>query len=261
MQKAPQIQAVKAPVPPQSNAETHTEVATLHGTAPAKNTRSWLFPAGVVVFLCVVLGLVGYLVYSSVPTSRNQADQEQERAILPDDSTQSWEGSADSNELTDQLGSDEQELETFADPDYPFTFQYPADVEVEAREYEDLGVTIVTVQKIGPTQQDATEFYDGLSLSFTVRDLTGQTLDAYVDQQMEQSKEVGEILQGKEATTFNSLPALRYTTQGLGIFENLYIQQGDEVIKILNMTQDPTNQGFQEEAELILESFTFVGGM
>lgn len=153
------------------------------------------------------------------------------------------------------IGAKETNLKSFNDPNFPLTFKYSTDLEVIAQEYNDLGIKTVTIQKLGPTQRDATEFYDGVSISFTVENLNGQTLDEYVDKKIEKSKEIGDILKNKEETYLNNIPGLSYTAQGLGIFEQLYFQNGDEVIRIINNTNDPTEQGFDNIAEFILGTF------
>jgi hypothetical protein len=137
-----------------------------------------------------------------------------------------------------------------------YSFKYPKEITLKERKEEE----IIYLSLWGPTQKKDTELYDGLSLSFSFPLKIGNTpLKDYVDSKIEESKQFGEILKPREETIINGISGYTYTSEGLGIFQNIYLQSPDKtcVVEITNATQDPTNQGYQETVNQILSTFEF----
>jgi len=94
------------------------------------------------------------------------------------------------------------------------------------------------------------------SLSFKIEDTL---LSDYVDQQIEKAKENGDILNPKTKTSINGLGGYTFTAQGLGIHKYTYLQSPDKTwtVKIIDSTNDPSDQGFEETVNKILSTFKF----
>lgn len=146
---------------------------------------------------------------------------------------------------------------TLPNKDVCYTFKYPKDITFQERKEEN----IIHLSLWGPTQEKDTEFYDGISLSFSLPLQIGNTsLKDYVDSKIEESKQFGEILKPRSEITVNGIKGYTYTSEGLGIFQNIYLQSPDKTctVEITNATNDPTNQGFQETVNKILATFNFI---
>lgn len=145
---------------------------------------------------------------------------------------------------------------TYTNENICYTFKYPQEVTLEERKEED----IIHLSLWGPTQKKDTEFYDGISLSFSLPLEIGNTsFKDYVDSKIEESKQHGEILKPREEITINGINGYTYTSQGLGIFQNIFLQSPDKTctVEITNATNDPTSQGYQETVDKILSTLKF----
>ena len=137
-----------------------------------------------------------------------------------------------------------------------YTFKYPQEVELKERKQENL----IHLSLWGPTQKADTEFYDGISLTFSFPlDTGGMDLKSYVDSKIEEFKQFGEILKPREEIIINGIKGYTYTAEGLGIFQYIYLQSPDKscTVEIVNATFDPTNQGYLQTVDQILSTFEF----
>lgn len=145
---------------------------------------------------------------------------------------------------------------TLPNKDICYTFKYSKNITYQERKEEN----IIHLSLWGPSQEKDTEFYDGISLSFSMSLQIGNTtLKDYVDQKIAESKQFGEILKPRSEITINGIKGYTYTSEGLGIFQNIYLQSPDKActVEIVNATYDPTNQGYQQTVDQIFSTFKF----
>ncbi len=136
---------------------------------------------------------------------------------------------------------------------FPFTFRYPKEAQI--REEEN---TVVLIIK-GPTQRESTEVYDAVYLRFSISDSQGKSLEEYVVEELNKSKELGEIIQPMEQIQINGIQGLAYTVRTTGTLRNIYLASPTgKIIKIVDGTNDPTNQGFKKISQNILATFEFL---
>lgn len=146
---------------------------------------------------------------------------------------------------------------TYTNKNICYTFKYPKEVALNEE-------NIIHLSLWGPTQKKDTEFYDGLSLSFSLPFKIGNTtLKDYVDSEIakvKQQEDIVKILEPKKEITINGINGYTYTSQGLGTFQNIFLQSPDGTctVEITNATNDPTNQGYQKTVDKILSTFKFV---
>ena len=134
-----------------------------------------------------------------------------------------------------------------------FSFKYPEEVTFKMQ--GDLAHLSVW----GPTQKEDTGFFDGISLAFSSPLIINVPLKDYVDGKVDESKEFGEVIKPRTEIMVNGIKGYTYTSQGMGTFENIYLQAEDKLcaVEITNSTVDPTNQGYQEIVDKILATFKF----
>jgi len=219
-------------------------------TLPTNKPKTGLIIT-LIVLLLAALGIVGYLAYknyqlkisSTLSTSPTQTPTSTQPTLKP----------ATSSPTTPETDTTIPNWETYTEPN--FSIQYPSDVELSFQE------DTIYLSKWGPTQKPETEFYDGISLSFTIKQLSNQTLEQYTDTQIQQEKDMGfmEIFEEKQPYQMNDYSGFTYTTTGLGTHQYILLQNPnlDQFVEITNSTSDPTNQGFDSIVDQILSTFAF----
>jgi photosystem II reaction center protein PsbP len=143
--------------------------------------------------------------------------------------------------------------QTYSNNEDCFSFKYPKELTFEMQ------ADLAHLSIWGPTQKKDTGFYDGLSLTFSPSLTINVPLSDYVDGKIDESKQFGEIIKAKIEITINGINGYTFTTQGMGKFENIYLQAKDKscTVEITNASVDPTNQGYQEMVNDILSTFEF----
>ena len=214
-----------------------------------KKSNKWLL-ISLAIFALAVLGVVGFFAYQNY--------QLKEPVISKKDAPISSPTPMPTEVLspTPTIGATANWL-SYADESVCYTFKYPQEITFKIRPEE----KIIHLSLWGPTQKQDTEFYDGISLSFSFPlEIGGAALSDYVDSQIEESKQHGEILKSKETITINGINGYTYTSQGLGTFQNIFLQSPDKTctVEITNATADPSNQGYQKTVDKILSTFKFV---
>lgn len=132
-----------------------------------------------------------------------------------------------------------------------FSFKYPPDMTLEKRAD---GLALI---KIGPTQREGTEVYDGILLNFRTGSLQGQTLQQYVQGQVEESQQHAEVTRPLSQTTINGISGYTFMVRGLGEFTHIYLPLGDnQFLHISKLVEDPSNQGFEKTANQVLSTLT-----
>ncbi|MGI5827644.1 MAG: hypothetical protein ACOX6V_01325 [Patescibacteria group bacterium] len=162
-------------------------------------------------------------------------------------------GDALSPDLTPTPTPDEvAEWELFSSEDIGFRILYPPEVRVE-RPTDD---TVSFIQ-FGPTQRTGTEFYDGISLAFDSGSLGDMTLQEFVQQRVQslQDNPVVEEITESQPITVASYQGYTFEVTSLGTRSYIFLPQGeDRYLEIVNNTEDPTGQGFEETIDTMLST-------
>lgn len=115
--------------------------------------------------------------------------------------------------------------------------------------------TDVRFYKQGPTQRGQTEMYDGMIVSIrkVSVDDGGQV---YIDDQIEQYKNVGNITVPLHESTLNGISVKEYSASGLGDSTIIFVPVDNQILlEVSYMVPDPTNAGFQKVVNSMLSTF------
>lgn len=130
-----------------------------------------------------------------------------------------------------------------------FSMKYPSEVTQSEKD------GYVTFTQWGPTQKDQTEFYDGINILIKTGSLNGQTLTDYVNKEVENSKQNGDILEYPKTANIAGVSGLQYKASGLGSFTYYYVPiKNDNFLQIIDGTNDPTNVGFAKTVAVMLST-------
>lgn len=141
----------------------------------------------------------------------------------------------------------------YGNVEYGFTIKYPNNLVLEERN------DYISLEFWGPTQRSQQGGHDGIFLSFRVGLLEGKTLKEFVDAEVKKidgfSSQMIEyprkILVGeKEGYSYKVIGSAPSTYIYLSPKPNTYFL-------ILDVTEDPTNQGFKKTVDQILSTFKF----
>lgn len=148
--------------------------------------------------------------------------------------------------------SDETETwQTYVSETHNLSIKHPADVEVRQNLDGSFSLT-----KIGPTQAEYTEFYDGISLIFNSTS-SGSNLKDYAQRKYDEAKTapVTEEISSLNQTQVAGFQGYEYKVRAIGESIYIYLSQSDNrVLEIVNSTVDPTDQGFNAIANKILST-------
>lgn len=132
---------------------------------------------------------------------------------------------------------------------YGFSLEYPFDVTVTERNEN------VSFFKKGPSQAEATEFYDGISIIISSGALQGKSLKDIAEGKIKEMQMHAEITKPVTETSLNRKKGYTYTASGVGTFTEIILPKGnEEYLHITNGTIDPTKQGFVIIADKMLKS-------
>ncbi len=115
--------------------------------------------------------------------------------------------------------------------------------------------TDVRFYKQGPTQRGQTEMYDGLIVSMRKVSVPngGQV---YIDDQIEQYKNVGNITDPLHDGKLNGISVKEYSASGLGDSKMIFVPIDNQtLLEVSYMAPDPTNAGFQKVVDSMLSTF------
>ena len=135
-----------------------------------------------------------------------------------------------------------------------FTLSHPADFEI--RENQDGSVAFV---KLGPTQTEGTEVFDGIILTVNSGPYEQASFSDFVKENHQEAQqspvsEVGEITEG----LVNGKIVYQYEEQGLGVFTHIYIPfEENAYVHVSKLVEDPTNEGFEETADTIISTIEY----
>jgi hypothetical protein len=229
-----------------------TEQPEAPSTPPEKKSIPWV-PIGLGVLLTASLGAAGFFAYQNFQL-KNKMGMKKDVATPPPMVTQVPSPMA--TEVPLPTATPDPYAGWLTHTGSCYTFKYPNNVTFTERQEENL----VHLSLWGPTQKPDTEFFDGISLTVSLPlDLGGLTLSDYVDNQLTEDQQHSEITSPKQPTTVNGISGFTYTNEGLGTFQNIFLQSPGQTcsVEIVNSTKDPGNQGYQQTVNKILSSFQF----
>ncbi len=132
---------------------------------------------------------------------------------------------------------------------HEFTIQHPAEMEISQT-----AEGAVQFMLMGPSQEQNTEFYDGISLSFLSGEYE-QSLESFVQEQRQEQLDQPIIEEVTEAASVSlaGLQGFEYTVTGpFGDTRHVFLSAGEgEYLEISEAVYDPTDQGFEEMVEMI----------
>ena len=115
--------------------------------------------------------------------------------------------------------------------------------------------TDVRFYKQGPSQRGQTEMYDGMIVTVRKIDVVGDT-QAYIDNQIEQYKDIGSITEPLHDSKLNGISTKEYGVSGLGDAKIIFVSINNQtLLEVSYMVPDPTNAGFQKTVDLMLSTF------
>jgi len=128
-----------------------------------------------------------------------------------------------------------------------FSFKYPPEAQI--KNYDD---GTISVSIWGPTQQENTEFYDGLSMSFRVLQAQGKSLKESADESYLELKDLFESSQPIISSVGNN-SGYTFHVKGYIDADYYFVEINPDLhLEIINATKDPTEAGFILSAEKIL---------
>ncbi|OGM06088.1 hypothetical protein A2125_00560 [Candidatus Woesebacteria bacterium GWB1_43_5] len=135
-----------------------------------------------------------------------------------------------------------------------YRLKYPEGFEVNKDEGN-----VVTLLKLGPTQKEQTEFYDGISLNFDPREISGNSKD-YVEIRLEESRRLGsDITKEISEIEIGEYKGFTYSARGLGNSKYIFLESKSGLFLVItDSTVDPGNLGFTNVVDKIFSTFKFV---
>lgn len=214
-----------------------------------KKPVNWPF-IGVSGLLVIALGIAGFFAY------QNYNLKQQEPQVQPTPAPEiSITSPTPTTNLPTPTPDQSADWKTYSTSTYQV--KYPNDLTVREEE-----ASTLILSKWGPTQKEDTELYDGIAVSFQPFEIPNIDLEAYVRLKIQETEAEGnaEVLSGPTQITIGDHVGFTYTAQGLGIHKYIYFQSADKVmlVEIIDSTNDPTEQGFQQIVDKIISTFTFI---
>lgn len=229
---------------PQQNTPPPVQSPIPQPTTPPPQKNNAITIIGLVLMLISFLALAGY-VFTHKETVMNK--------LLPDKTSIS-PTQAPTNSPTPTTTEIESAWKTYSSPTYQF--KYPDSVQL--KENED---SIITISMSGPTQTEATELFDGFSVSFQTNETANQDLESYINNLIDEINKEGviKVIDGPSAINIGNYNGLTFTEEGLGTIKQNFLQSDDKtlVMQISVIVEDPGNLGFQETINQILSTFKF----
>lgn len=135
-----------------------------------------------------------------------------------------------------------------------YSILYPNDYQIDTQD-----PIHIRIYKRGQTQRPQSEMSDGALMVFESIDLSGKSLEEWVDTRIKESTSDGtsQIINPKKEINQNSYPGFYFSIHGLGDSQNLVIQKdkkSNNAVIITYLVSDPQNKGYQKEVDLVLKS-------
>ncbi|MDD3679286.1 MAG: hypothetical protein PHX72_00265 [Candidatus Shapirobacteria bacterium] len=234
----------------------YQEVPRPHQTTPSptpsKTSKSPLVAGLILLLILLLVGVAGYFFYQNY-----QLKQSLDRAVNQQTLDTTLFLSPAPSVVTPTTSPVEDQTRnwlTYLNVNTFYAFKYPQEISLEERD------SVIILSLPGPTQKEDTEFYDGISLSFSYHfSLDSITLEEYAISKMEELKQHGQITKPVTEINIGQLSGYTFTASSLGEFEYIFLSSSDETlaVEIINGTSDPTGQGYQNIVDNILLTFAF----
>lgn len=201
-----------------------------------------LSPIIVIMMVVAVVTLIGGAYYLDLGAQKNNIEPTPVVDITP--------SSTPPTTSTDETAN----WKTYSNQNIAFTFKYPPNVELTEE-------NVIRLSLWGPTQGPETEFYDGLSLSFSLPYLNEIPLKQEVQEEVDKLKMNSPediTVTGPYEIQVAGYKGYGYDVKGYGIARVYFIRSPkDYTVKITDGTVDPTNQGYFKIVDQILSNFKF----
>lgn len=141
---------------------------------------------------------------------------------------------------------------TYASEQFGFSIIHPPNMEISEDPQEGVRFT-----KLGPTQKQGTEFYDGISLTFSSGSYSEDNLETFVEAEHAKMQEeaVTQNLSNIEKVTINGTEGYQFKSVSLGTFTHIYLPAGEKrYVHIVNATLDPEDEGFEKTVNTMLST-------
>lgn len=132
-----------------------------------------------------------------------------------------------------------------------FSIDHPPDFQVQENQEGSS-----TLLKLGPTQREGTEIYDGISMTFDTGGYAND-LQAFAEErrQISIAEPSTESAGNLEPVTIAGIEGYQYRMVGLGEFTIVYLPKDEDTyFRISYLVSDPANQGFEGLADTILST-------
>ncbi len=196
-----------------------------------------------IIIISVLIGIFGFMTFQSMTSKSSKpietiTVQPTAASSLPSESPASPTTSSNNS------------WEKYSSVPLGFSIDHPADLPPKKQD------ETIVFSKWGPSQKEATEFYDGINLTFSRGTYSGDFYSVASQKLQEvkdwptyvSSTEIKALaLAGKEAWSFEAV------TMGKGVYYFIK-KSNNEYIEIANSTNDPTNQGFENIVSQMLTS-------
>jgi hypothetical protein len=157
-----------------------------------------------------------------------------------------------------QEASQSQEVtgsKTFTSQTMGLSLVYPSDLRLTNN-----SPTEVRFFKAGPTQQQGTEIYDGISVTFQTGTYSQAAFADFVKAQQQKVQEdgVSTITSPTKPVTIAGISGYEFSSRGLGDFRHIYLPKGErDYVYIVDSTVDPQNKSnFKTTVSRMLNSIT-----
>ncbi len=141
---------------------------------------------------------------------------------------------------------------TYTNTKNNFSFKYRPDAKVQEQTDGTINLTL-----LGPTQKTGTEFFDGLNMTFKPGSLGGLTLKTFVDKKMTALSTEG-IVSATTSATIAQMVGYKFHLETIVPSDYYYLPLGTtSYLEIVDLTRDPSSQGFEQNAQDTLSTITF----
>lgn len=184
----------------------------------------------------------------------SEQDQKQDDAA-PDSGVETSQEGFDSDTQPSDVRAPN-DKQRYTDDQGVYSFTYPRELIFNQQPDGD-GVSL---SLWGPTQEEETGFYDGISLQISDPMQIGEVpFDQYVEEKIQEISVHTDEISDKLPISIANSEGYTFTTSGMGQSRYYYLRSPDEVwaVEIIDSTIDPTNQGFEEVVQEILASFNW----
>ena len=207
-----------------------------------------------IVVISILIGIFGFLTYQSMvkkPTTENAIQ------IMPTSAPTRPEDTSlpvSTEMVASPTLSQNNSWITYSCVPLGFSINHPADLEPKKQ------AETISFSKWGPSQGAETEFYDGISLTFSGGMYVGN-FDAFVNRKLQEVKEwlsyvsstepKALVMAEKEAWSFEAV------TMGKAIY--YYVKKNENLyLEIIDATNDPTSQGFKDIVSQMLSTLKII---